>query len=65
MLFDRVFQRVQPLSDRELCPYADALTFGAWSRLFVLKCGSKGGRGPSPQMVIFGIAKICVKRHGA
>ena len=28
MLSDRVLQRIQPLSDGELCPYEDAFTFG-------------------------------------
>ena len=37
MLSDKVFQSILPLNDRELCPYEDVLTFGTWSRFFILR----------------------------
>ena len=35
MLSDRLFQRILPLNDRELCQYEAIFTFGVWRRIFV------------------------------
>ena len=37
MLSDRVFQRILPLDDRELCPCVYVLTFDTLSRFSVLR----------------------------
>ena len=36
MLLERVFQRIPPLIDRNLCPHLDVLTFGTCSKVFIL-----------------------------
>ena len=37
MQFNREFQSILPLNNRELCPYKDVFTFGIWRRFFILK----------------------------